>query len=355
MRERQRDNNTQRHRQSEGQRHRQRGMKARHGVDKRDRTKQEVSTVSSTVEELEEEEGYQYCLLLRGFLYALVICVILTSLLLSHIVIIKTREQQLPLREETVSGNHPKDVGFQESDLRRSVENMVQSAINSLSFTDSTSSSREASAIGALSSSSIRKCGQQWSPYRLTGRCYGLKNHAEFVQLRSIHKVKTAEACSDLCCHLGEDCVTWQYWTELQLCKMGGEVIIRQHNEVKLSGHNGPWCEATPPVSWHGSKVLSRDDSGPTKWGSEQLSTKCFGMELAKQLLNTKTQKLRGNKTGTIYNEIGCKSACADDHHCNAWQYHVEQGCFFFRGKGSEELLCDPYVGSFDGMTKISI
>ena len=319
------------------------GIKARHGVDKR--ASREDEEAGHLVPE-EGESSYQYWLLLRTFLYALVLCMILSSILLSQIVVVKSREQlpgellrtggQDKLKEEGGAG-----VVMSGSDIRQSVEKIVSSAISKIGFSDT--SSAVARSVSTASSSSLEKCVSQWSPVRLTGRCYGLKDHSDYSQFNDIRKVKTSNACQELCCHLGSNCQTWQYWNDFQVCKLGDRASTKQEYDSQEIGDGGPWCEGEPPVKWRGGRVSSRDMNGMVEWITEGMTRKCFGFKKAQF---SETSRDRMGSEGT------CEHSCAVDQECSAWQYHIDRGCFHYQGKLSDNLLCDPYEGGFIGGMK---
>ena len=56
------------------------------------------------------------------------------------------------------------------------------------------------------------KCKGLWRPDSLPGRCFGLKQLAEFKELKELKVEKmTKDVCRTLCCNMGTDCVTFQF------------------------------------------------------------------------------------------------------------------------------------------------
>jgi hypothetical protein len=354
-------------------------IKVRHNVERKTTGEEETQTLLGRKLENEEddtEEPYRYWVLLRSFIYALVVCIVLSSLILSQIVVIKTKEQQQSMDISPINYNYKNKNGGIENasakggiDLRQSVEKMMSSAMNKMSFKDSTSRSVAAAATSFSSSSSSAekaagKCAGQWSPRHLTGRCYGLQPHTEFSELKNIRKVKTAAACQELCCRMGAACQTWQYWLDLQVCKMGAAVTedrrggkseSENENEREMGRggdpQEGPWCEQRPPVTWKGGRVVARDDSGGVQWGPDPLDSQCFGLEAASAPASASAHSLPEEGQGT---EQECRADCAQRQECTAWQFHADRGGCFHSLRPAGALLCEPYRGQFDGGAKIA-
>ena len=99
-------------------------------------------------------------------------------------------------------------------------------------------------------SAALDKCAADWADLTIVGRCFGLKTHTEYPQYKQIPLVQDASHCKSLCCELGKKCVTWQYWTEIKLCKLGDAVRIgTEQAQTPL------WCDSEPPITWSGYKV----------------------------------------------------------------------------------------------------
>lgn len=352
-------------------------VKVRHSSDRRglgDRERDEEKHSLLSREE-EEEEPYQYWALLRSFLYALVVCVLVSCVVFSQIEAgMGTGEHVEGSIWDMNSGGNSSGGGKDgaRSDLRQSVEKMVadtMQSVHKMRFKDQTSAlpaaSRSTSAIYSPSSSSspaentvTGKCASQWTPQQLTGRCYGLKPHTEFSQLKNIRKVKTSAACKDLCCRLGAACQSWQYWLDLQVCKLGGRVGLGKG----AGGEEGPWCEQEPPVTapWRGRKVMSRhpansssEEDGRVQWSQEILETQCFGFEAVVAPVPPATVGGDIVLKEKAWQGEECQRSCGQERRCAAWQFHAERGgCFHFRGDAGA-LLCEPYRGTYDGGTKM--
>ena len=81
-------------------------------------------------------------------------------------------------------------------------------------------------------------CANHWREDRLVGRCFGLKTLQEYKEggIEVPASVNTVLECRSLCCKLGENCVTYQYWNEDKVCKLGGPVRL---------GDEGIFCDIT--------------------------------------------------------------------------------------------------------------
>jgi len=55
-------------------------------------------------------------------------------------------------------------------------------------------------------------CSNIWREDKLIGRCFGLKSVDEYKQggVKLPENVNNPAECQDLCCKLGNSCVTWQ-------------------------------------------------------------------------------------------------------------------------------------------------
>jgi hypothetical protein len=93
-------------------------------------------------------------------------------------------------------------------------------------------------------------CAAEWDSVTIVGRCFGLKTHTEYPEFKHVPLVSDAQQCRALCCQLGNKCISWQYWTDIKLCKLGGAVRIgHEHAKTDL------WCDSEPPIVWSGEKV----------------------------------------------------------------------------------------------------
>jgi hypothetical protein len=163
------------------------------------------------------------------------------------------------------------------------------------------------------------KCVGSWTEDHLIGRCFGLKLHSEFPTLKNIHFIDSAQHCKQLCCDLGKDCSTWQYWTGNKICKMGDIISMKSDSSL-------PHCESNKPLIWSGRRV------NPAS--TDELTTQCSGLEPVTTI-----------KSGLSH----CSEACLEKEACRVWQYHPLVGCFV---STSLDFFCDPYTGSFEGGRK---
>jgi hypothetical protein len=121
-------------------------------------------------------------------------------------------------------------------------------------------------AVVRASGAAEDKCSSDWADLTIVGRCFGLKTHSEYPSLKHISLVQDADQCKSLCCGLGNKCVTWQYWVDIKLCKLGKAVRIgKEHANTEL------WCDSEPPITWAGEK-LTRLPSGM------HFSIRCIGL-----------------------------------------------------------------------------
>ncbi len=282
----------------------------------------------------DENEPYQYKLLLKNFMYALIICILFSYSFFTHLLKMHGSKDK---SMEATSLKFPSSG----SGIRVSVENVVHSAINKINFNPTNNASM-----------ALSVCAQQYNAQPLTGRCFGLATHTQFTKLRKVRVVKTAAACRDLCCQLGIECQTWQFWLDATVCKLGGAASIGREGEQPSSSSSSfltdkqkqaPWCDALPPVTWRGSRVSSRNETS-VGWTEEVLQTQCYGLQSQNQLGAAST-----DASGSQMEEK-CQYACAADITCVVWQYHQDRGCF--HGSNSQTLLCEPYSGKFDGRMK---
>jgi len=87
-----------------------------------------------------------------------------------------------------------------------------------------------------------------WLPEKLSGRCWGLTEASEFAP--DLDKATSADACEQLCCELGDKCVTYQWVTGHKKCYLGMEVRLG-----KERGQTPIWCDNTAPHKWAGHVV----------------------------------------------------------------------------------------------------
>jgi hypothetical protein len=178
-------------------------------------------------------------------------------------------------------------------------------------------------------------CKGQWTGEKLIGRCFGLKTHSEYEEFKNIVEVSNRNECQKLCCDLGDKCITWQYWVEIKMCKLGGIVRLGLESAPTVN-----WCEPNPPIVWNGNTVISRNENGDVEWGPN-LPTQCFGLGPEK----------RNKESDRPLTVDECRDACASNGNCLTWQAHSERGCYF---SDSKKVYCEPYDGAYDGGRKCS-
>lgn len=176
-------------------------------------------------------------------------------------------------------------------------------------------------------------CANLWRPDKLVGRCFGLKTHTEFTEVKDVAIVQTADQCKAMCCKLDTKCVTWQYWTGDKVCKMGGPVRLGTE-----TADTALWCEPNPPVKWNGSKIKSRKTDGTCDFG-DSLTAQCFGLGPE-----------RRHASGSQLSAVACASACCANKGCTMWQQLPERGCYY--NDDNHEHYCEAYVGTFEGGRK---
>lgn len=188
-------------------------------------------------------------------------------------------------------------------------------------------------------SSKIRKkqCKNEWTSDKLVGRCFGLSIHSKYSELiGNIEVVETADDCKQLCCELGDKCMTWQYWNENKRCNLGPAVRVGAEAMDGTMEGSTNWCEVEAPVVWRGRRIQNRD--GPTcEWG-DSLPTQCHGMGVEK----------RGDDGNRLARAV-CERACCHIAGCTMWQQHPDRGCFIGSG---DSIICESYTGSFTGGRK---
>jgi hypothetical protein len=183
----------------------------------------------------------------------------------------------------------------------------------------------------------VDECAAVWLPDNLVGRCFGLKDFFTYPELKHISSVDSSEECRALCCGM-KSCVSWQYWSGLKICKLGGP--------ARLGGEGGSsanWCEPQPPLRWSGqlkNKTASADRGagGTCEWVKE-LPSQCFGLGMERKINNqpmTATQ---------------CQQSCCADDKCMMYQHADGKGCFHDSG-GDGKNFCEGYMGKFEGGRK---
>lgn len=173
-------------------------------------------------------------------------------------------------------------------------------------------------------------CKKLWRRDRLVGKCFGLKDHNEFPELKHITKVRNVKDCRSICCNLGDQCVTWQYQNSTQTCKLGPPVRLGFE-----SAGTGDWCDPHPPQKWTGSRLTH---FGKTCEFGEELPNQCFGLG-PEQL----------NSTKGALSAVQCRELCCSSPACNIWQHMEGRGCYM---GSSKDAWCDQPQGAYDGGRK---
>jgi len=190
------------------------------------------------------------------------------------------------------------------------------------------------------------QCQAEWTTEEIVGRCFGLKTHNTYAQFSKYPpEVASREECKKMCCQLGRECVTWQYWVGIKMCKLG--------ERVRIGYEHAPtpyWCDINPPIKWTGRRIERAKPETPggkaaiTKVSPEELTTQCFGLGAERMKPSTDD----GGK-GSRMSESDCKTACETSASCFIWQYHPERGCFY----GSNgDAYCESYTGAYTGGRK---
>jgi hypothetical protein len=151
-----------------------------------------------------------------------------------------------------------------------------------------------------------------------------------------------AAGCERLCCDLGKECISWQYWEHTEVCKVGGQIRLGME-----AAPTPNWCDPIAPHKWNGKKIGSRKlaergGDATCTWGDDT-PTQCFG--LGPERMNA----------GSRMNADQCARACCNDPTCTMWQHQPDRGCYYnTRGssKTVEDIHCDPDILSFQGGRK---
>lgn len=187
-------------------------------------------------------------------------------------------------------------------------------------------------------------CASQYTKEKLIGRCWGLTTSTEHPSVKGTIRDKiiiTAKECQQLCCDLGDICITWQFWADTLICKIGKHVRVG-----KEGGNTALWCEPLPPQKWNGGKLnpmipLSQRKSETECNYLELLPGQCFG--LGPEKLNSTNGKLSAED---------CASRCCKSQNCILWQHLPERGCFYNTDRMKKYPHCDQYKGVYIGGRK---
>jgi hypothetical protein len=191
-----------------------------------------------------------------------------------------------------------------------------------------------------ISNTETDKCAADWAKLEIVGRCFGLKTHTDYLQYKNISIVRDAQHCKSLCCAMGNKCISWQYWIDIKMCKLGDSVRIgSEYADTAL------WCDVEPPIVWEGEK-LHRLPTGELTPGAPivPVSTQCFGLgaEQMKQL----PPDAQGVIKSVPLSVKECRAACLAQKDCHVWQAHERRGCYYNKVSDS---FCEPYKGRYTG------
>eukprot|EP01035_Chromulina_nebulosa_P021053 gene21053-27280_t len=174
-------------------------------------------------------------------------------------------------------------------------------------------------------------CRKLWRPDNLPGKCFGLKLHNEYEELKHLTTVTNAGDCRSLCCNIGDKCITWQYQNSSSECKLGPPVRLGSEG-----ADTGDWCEPNPPGKWNGYRLISKSNN-QCEWG-EQLPNQCFGF--GPEVMTNDNKRHTTNS---------CADACCQSDKCDMWQEMEGRGCYI----GSKSSVwCDKEQGAFEGGRK---
>lgn len=261
--------------------------------------KDEVVIPDKHHHQYDDKKPYPYSVLFKNLAYAVAFSFLLSFIFISHVY-------------------HPG------KSLRNPNLDRVISTLKNMSIGAERSFSMKNETVG--------KCDALWTNEILVGRCFGLTTHSDIDALKQISHVNSDMECKDLCCDLGDNCITWQYWLGTSVCKLGG--IVRLGDEAAPTVN---WCEPNAPISWFGKTVVSRNGN-EIVWGPE-VSTQCFGLGPEK----------KNPVTETPLSVEECEEACIKMEGCSAWQAHPSRGCFY---SDSKQVYCEPYGGLYTGGRK---
>jgi hypothetical protein len=167
-----------------------------------------------------------------------------------------------------------------------------------------------------------------------------LATSTEIPEFKAIN-VSSPEQCKEMCCDHGNRCITWQYWSALGICKIGGPVRLGDEG-----GGHANWCEPIAPKEWKGQKLNGRDpDTKTCSWRTVELNTQCFGLGPERKVANG-TDKIR------ILDPAMCGAECCRSPKCVIWQHREDKGCFYDDSNKADDYYCDPYKGTYVGGRK---
>lgn len=177
------------------------------------------------------------------------------------------------------------------------------------------------------------KCKGLWRPDNLIGRCFGLSptTGKRYRELLDGVQIKSSSDCRAVCCNLGDKCVSWQYLSATNECKLGGVVRLG----FEKTG-TPDWCDPEGPSEWNGKRLAFRGVDGQCVWSEKNQSTQCFGLG-----------DQRKSQSGEVLSADECAKACCADKMCDIWQESPTRGCYFGR-----TTQCSKAQGPWEGQRK---
>ena len=181
------------------------------------------------------------------------------------------------------------------------------------------------------------KCKSLWREAKLVGKCFGLRPYSKFsTELESI-SVRSSIDCRSICCNLGEECTTWQYYYTPKDPTNGECRLTNKIVRLGLEKTGTPdWCDPHPPSRWNGKRLKKRNDDGTCEWG-EDLPIQCFGLGDERKTDDKK-----------VLNTLQCANACCENKNCEMWQESPGRGCYYAKNIGR----CNGKSGIYDGGRK---
>jgi hypothetical protein len=193
-----------------------------------------------------------------------------------------------------------------------------------------------------------KKC--TYLPDSLIGRCWGLtgieEKHFDWTGVKK-REVASAEECEELCCEMGDACITYQFRGREKKC------LIGKHVRLGKEGGNTPlWCEPLPPAKWNGRKRLTNtaESIATPEDQQRQRTHKCeWGEHLPRQCWHLGPERV--NATGGRMGPKACAMGCCRTKNCIAWQQLPDRGCFY-NDQPMDELHCDQNEETYEGKRK---
>lgn len=190
-----------------------------------------------------------------------------------------------------------------------------------------------------------KKCS--FLPDQLVGRCWGLtginEKHFDWGSATK-REVTTAEECEELCCEMGDRCITFQFRGKEKTCLIGKHVRLGKEH-----GSTGLWCEPLPPAKWNGRKKIKSDPTAPRDAQKRRMHRCEWGEHLPRQCWHLGPERL--NETKGRMGPGACAAGCCRNEHCIVWQQLPDRGCFY-NDEPMNELHCDKTEETYWGKRK---